>query len=328
MTTNTIATTTQAFIATINDNVDLLTIAVTIIIAILGWFVTLILQRSNIKMQHKVNIQYDIYKQFTKLYINTQNSLSKLGARSSPPFILMESCMISFNVKLISEQEAVFKGNQEWTKFVNGLFDLYNTFSDNYLLLLYLFENWLAAFKPLGYPKKNLEFQINILKENIYNNLSTLQMYNIKHGNDWRQWKQNEVEIITQDISEAIYNIGVYLGDFMVLLHNKLLSKYFRKKRPTRKTLNPKYKVLTEKGIIKNLDRKLIAKMKIFKVKHTAKVSDKLKSTTNNQKYKEFLTSLEKEICFICNNRLEVINFIESKEGFCFQYTCGHKWEE
>ncbi|MDF1496906.1 MAG: hypothetical protein P1P90_02500 [Patescibacteria group bacterium] len=43
--------------------------------------------------------------------------------------------------------------------------------------------------------------------------------------------------------------------DLMVLIHNELLSSYFGHKRPTRRTLDPEYKVLTKKGIIVNLDK-------------------------------------------------------------------------
>ncbi len=294
-----------------------------IIIAILGWLIALWLQRKNIKDQLKTDISYDIYKQFSKLYIKNQNSLNKLGA-IYPPFILMESCMIPYNLKLSTEQEALMKGEQKWRINYQKSYDYYSDFVNNYLLLQYLFENWLAAFKPLLSIKNSLVTEINTLKEKIYSDLSVLQTYDTHNGHDWRKWDQKKVEAIFENIRENSMTISMCLGDFMVLLHNQLLSKYFKHKRQVRKTLNSKYKVLTKKGIVTNLDHKQISKMKIYKKKFDDRLKDKLiKEKSNN-----LFLSLSKGICSECKNSVEIMNYFDSKNGFLFQFICGHSWKE
>lgn len=311
------------------DNLSIITSIVTITIAIFGWIFALWLQGRNIKSQHKVDILYDIYKQFSQLYIKVQNSLSKLSSVYSP-FILMDSCMISYKLNLSTEQEAVLKGKQEWKKFYDETYDSYFEFVNEYLLLQYLFENWQAVFKSLLPAKNILIIEINVLKEKMYSDLISLRTNGIDNCHDWRKWDKNKIEKTLENIRENSSTISMYLSDFMVILHNKLLSKYFKQRRPTRKTLDSKYKVLTKKGITENLDYKTISKMVVYKKKYNEKVQDKLKKIKKEDKksYKDFLTLLSKNICPECKNQIEIIHYIESDGGFLFQYTCGHFWKE
>lgn len=245
------------------SNIDHQTLIATIIIAILGWIVALVLQRSNTKHQHKIQVRYDIYKQLLKVTEQTQDKINKL-ATAYPPFILMESSMIPFNLKIPkeykgafidrSEHECVFEGEKEWNKFVAGIFDDYFAFTNQYLEMVYIFEGWAAAIEPLIKTQKVFTEEVNVLRDVIYKNASKLQCYANENEHDWRKWNKEEIEAISKEIRDKTYTIGMYLHDFMVLVHNELLSKYFKYQKPIRKTLDPEYKVLTKDGLVIRLE--------------------------------------------------------------------------
>lgn len=246
--------------------------AMALLLAVAGWLVALWLQNINIKKQLKTEIKYDIYKQFVNLHKENQDALASLMAKTSTPWILMESSMISFDLKLekeykgqwipYSEMECVGEGMKKWTTFTNELSTSYFDFTDKYLAILYLFGDWMAPIKNLYEAKEIFVAEIENTRVRIYNNINALQMHSVNNGYDWRGWNRETVDEITKNINNDLYNISCYLGDFMVLIHNELLSEYFKYSRPTRKTLDAKYKVLTKKGIIENLetDRKVIEK--------------------------------------------------------------------
>ncbi len=237
------------FIKSISGNLDTLTLAVTILLAVIGWIFALWLQQKGTKQQHKIQIRYEIYKQFVHLHKEVQDAISKLSARSSPPFILMESSMIPFQLGLkkqykdvwlpYNEQECLFEGEKKWTEYTQELYKDYSRFSEKMIQFSYIFEDWEGALEPLLQTKKILGTEIENQKKIISQQLSELQSYTSKHSHDWRKWDQKEVEAITQKISTSAMTITSYLSDFMVLIHNQLLSTYFGHKRPTRKTLDP-----------------------------------------------------------------------------------------
>ena len=263
------------------SNVDQLTLVVTMAVAIFGWIVALLLQRSNAKHQHKIQVRYDIYKQLLKASEQTQDQINQLAAMS-PPFILMRSCMIPFDLKIPkeykgsfiprTEQECVFEGEQKWTEFVSSVFDAYLSFTSQYLEMLYIFEGWAAAIQPLNKTQKIFTEEVNCLKDEIHKQAGLLQMYTVKNGHDWRKWEQKDVETIMNKIREDTYAIGMYMHDFMVLVHNELLSKYFRHRRLIRKTLDPKYKVLTKEGIVVRLEENHAELWRKFKEKEAIDV--------------------------------------------------------
>ena len=55
---------------------------------------------------------------------------------------------------------------------------------------------------------------------------------------------------IGKELSESVLNIECYLHDFIVLVHNELMAKYFKYKIETRKPKDKAYKVLTIKGFV------------------------------------------------------------------------------
>ena len=89
-------------------------------------------------------------------------------------------------------------------------------------------------------------------------------MYSSKYGYDWRKWNRKDIEKIANDMKNRVLNIVSYLQDFIVLIHNELMSEYFNYSKPTRKILDEKYKVLTKNGFIVNLET---SKEKIEKYK-------------------------------------------------------------
>lgn len=247
-------------------NFDILTLVITILIAVFGWIIALFLQYRNIRQQYRVQIWYDIYKQFVVVHKEMQDALSKLAANAHPPFILMKTSMAPFNLKLKreykgvwipwTEDECVFEGEKKWTQFVNELQDIYSVYSNESLNFLLITEDWEAAIKPLLPVKGVFSREVESLRNKIYENLNSLQMYSVDHGHDWRKWDENETNNILNEINKDAITINLYLHDLMVLIHNELLSSYFGHKRQTRRTLDPEYKVVTKKGIVVNLDKK------------------------------------------------------------------------
>jgi hypothetical protein len=238
---------------------------VILFLAVLGWGLTVWLQGRNNKENLKNQIKYDIYKQLVILYKDNNESLASLMAKTSSPFIMMESSMISYNLKLkkeykgewicYSEAECVLDGSKKWNLFIGEISNSYFDFSEKYNDILYMLEAWEAPIKNLNVSKESLLLEINKIKERVYKNINILQMYSTKNGYDWRKWKKEDVEKILDDININLMNVNPYFHDFMVLVHNKLLSEYFGYSRPTRKTLDKKYKVLTEKGFVINLEK-------------------------------------------------------------------------
>ncbi|MDP3697364.1 MAG: hypothetical protein Q8R55_05090 [Candidatus Taylorbacteria bacterium] len=327
---------------TATNNVDILTLSVTIGVAVVGWLIALWLQRNNVKHQHRVQIKYDIYKQFVSLHKEIQDSISKLGAHASPPFILMSSSMIAFDLKLTkeykgqwipwTEQECLFEGEKKWTSFTQELFDLYSDFSNKFLNMLYVVEDWAAALKPL-LPTKDILFkETEQLKKNIHEQLGLLQMYSSKHGHDWRTWDQKDVERITQSINEDAMAIGSYLHDFMVLIHNELLASYFGHKRLIRKTLDPKFEVLVKGAIVENVDWAMVKKTEAWKAELISYANEQLKKSSPpnsniSPEYKKFLDSVASGICPNCTTPILVMEAERAEDGFCFRYACGHSWK-
>lgn len=243
-----------------------------LLLAVAGWLFALLLQNINIKKQLKTEIKYDIYKQFVNLHKENQDALASLMAKTSTPWLQMESSMGPFDLKLTKEykceripygeMECVLDGMKKWTSFVNELSTSYFDFNDKYLAILYLFDDWMAPIKNLYEAKECFVVEIENTKARIYKNINALQMHSVNNEYDWRKWDKEKVEVITKNIGYDAHDISCYLHDFMVLTHNELLSEYFEYSRPTRKTLDTKYKVLTKEGIVENLetDKKVIEK--------------------------------------------------------------------
>ena len=196
------------YINTIWTNTDPTT--VTILLAVIGWIIALFLQRLNVRHQHKVDIHYDIYKQFIQLHQDLQNTLAEFGAKTSTPFILMESSMIPFQLKLkkqykevwleYTEMECLIEGENKWTAFARELQQKNIELNDKYIAILYLFGDWTAALKSLLPTKDILAKEVNQRREQISENLSLLQMYTTNNGHDWRIWNRDKVEEITKKI--------------------------------------------------------------------------------------------------------------------------------
>lgn len=322
-------------------NVNILPLVVTVIIAVIGWIFTSMLQYKSIKHQHKVQIRYDIYKQFISLHKEIENSISTLGAHTGSPFIQMSSSMIPFELGLKkeykgqwilwNEEECVFEGEKKWTSFVQELYDSYFDFSKKFLKMRYVAEDWAAALEPLLPAKEALFKEIERFKAQIYGQLEILQMHANKYGHDWRKWDQEDIGKVTRSISEDALVIGSYMHDFMVLIHNELLSSHFGHRRPTRKTLDLKFKVLTKDGIVENVDWDKINNMGIWKTQLVSYANAQLKksalpSSNISSDYKKYLNFIVDGICPNCKTPIFIIEAENSENSFCYRYACGHGW--
>lgn len=265
------STTTVAKLQNLLSNIDNLTLAATILLAVIGWLVALWLQRNNARHEHKIQVRYDIYKQLLKSSQETQGKLGELGAISTP-LILMESTMIPFDLKLkkeykgewvfYNEHECVAEGGQKWLDFISDTFDKYFSFVNQSHEMLVAFEGWEAALEPLMPAQKVFSKEVNKLSRKIHRDISKLQMYNTEHGYDWRKWKKEEIESVASRIQDNSMTITTYVSDLMTLVHNELLSNYFNYQKPIRKTLDPKYKVLTPQGLVLRLEDDYERKLK------------------------------------------------------------------
>lgn len=243
-------------IKTINSNL------IAIILAISGWLIALRMQNKNIKLQLKTQIKYDVYKQLVVSHKETQDCLSLLIAKARPPFVLMDSSMIPFNLKLkkeykdqwieYSETECLLDGNKKWADFISELNKSYFDFTDKHVLMLYLLEDWMGSIKELNNVKDIFVKEIKNFQDQIYKDINILQSQTKEF--DWRKWNKEELNKISENIVNNTQTIAMYISDFMVLAHNNLISGYFDYTRPTRKTFDEKYKVLTKNGIIVNLE--------------------------------------------------------------------------
>lgn len=241
---------------TINSN------AIAIILAILGWLVALWMQNKNIKLQLKTQIKYDVYKQLVVSHKETQDRLSILIAKTRPPFILMDSLMIPFKLKLkkehkgqwieYSETDCLLEGNKKWTDFISEVNNSYFDFMDKYVSMLYLLEDWMGSIKELRNVKTEFVKEIKIIQDQIRKDVDILQSQTKEF--DWRKWNKEESNKISENIVNNTQTISAYISDFMILAHNNLIASYFDYTRPTRKTFDDKYKVLTKDGIVVNLE--------------------------------------------------------------------------
>lgn len=226
------------------------TTIIPIVLVVIGWLITLFLQRKNIKDQLKTQIKYDIYKQITQIHHEIQGSLIELYTASSPPFILMDSTFIGVKVKLETEQQALQEGWKVWNKHVKKAFNDYFEFMDNYVKFLYFIEDWGGPLKKLKSAQKKLKEEVDKKSEKIYKIITDWQTISTKEGYDWRNWDKKAIKEIGKELSEGVIDIGCYLVDFMVLVHNELMAEYFKYKIGTRKPQDKAYKVLTIKGLI------------------------------------------------------------------------------
>lgn len=263
---------THFFMKIVSSLKELDTNTIAILLATSGWLVALILQNQNTKNQLKAEIKYDIYKQLVFLHKEAQDSLSKLLSKTLTPFIMMECSMIPFNCKskkevsgewiLYSETECLLDGWKQWNKYINDLNNAYFDFNDKYLSILYVLDDWMAPIKKLEQARAVFREEVKNILDGSYVKIKKLQEYSTCHDFDWRKLNRDEITKIADEINEGLHNVGCYLIDFMTLIHNELLFEYFRYTKRTRKTLDEKYKVLTKKGLVVNLetDKKLIEK--------------------------------------------------------------------
>lgn len=255
------------------QNVDQVTLIVTIVIAILGWIIALILQGWNARQEHRIKVRYDIYNQLVSQYKLVQESVIELSSSATSPLILMSTSLIPFQLGLkreyekgvwflYSEMECLNEGEQQWTVFVSSLMDKYFDYVKRYLGYVSILENWSAALVPLLPTQNILQKEMSILNEQIINDLKTLQGYSLAHGHDWRSWKEVDIKLILEHINTNASTAGMYLSDFRTLVHNQLLSDYFGYTKPIRKTLDEKFMVLTKNGLEVRLEKNHIQLLK------------------------------------------------------------------
>jgi len=308
-----------------------LTLIVPIVIAIAGWIIAVIIQGYTLRKKHRIDIRYDIYKQFVTLHKKLEKNLHQFSANTLDPFLQMKGAMIPSTIEILnkSTSNCLQDANKIWLDYYEKLQSNYFQFNDEYLNMLYLFEDWNAPLEKLLSTTNTYSQVVNHLQGNIYKNLSTLQLYQSKADYDWRNWDQKEIKDIIESIKSDILDISYYTIDLMILIHNELLGKHFRQKRLIRKTTSEKYKVLTKKGICIRLDKTLIKKLAKNKKVLINVIEQALDTETipTQENLKKSISLLKNGVCPKCKNKIDIYN-IEKKDGYIFfKFTCGDVWE-
>ena len=99
-----------------------------------------------------------------------------------------------------------------------------------------------------------LRLEIERIDKLICEDLKNFQMYSQSNGHDWRDWDKDTLSLLSDSIVKNCMTITCYISDFMVIIHNELLTPYYGYSRPTRKTIDPELLVLTKEGLISNIE--------------------------------------------------------------------------
>jgi len=224
-------------------------VGVTIILALVGWIVALVLQNKNSKDQITGQIKYDLYKEAVGLHQMIQDHLSKLTT-IYPPFTVMDGFLIGVEHGLKSRVEALSEGWDYWNGFISSNQGSYFKYTEQYIKFLYLLADWAGPLHRLEMAKKDLDKRIAISNSKIYDTLSKLQLLSSKLGFYWDEHDRGSIEEGFKLVRNESIIIQLALYDFVVLVHNELMADYFKYLIPTREPEDPMYEILTEDGFL------------------------------------------------------------------------------
>jgi hypothetical protein len=238
---------------------------VTIILALIGWGISIWLQQRNLKQQQQAKINYDIYSQLVTAHKELQDAIASFSASTSAPLILMSAELIPLEIRqqfgdraltpVVTEAECLHKGRVKYSDWVyNNLLEKDSEYFKKLSAFMYLTEDWTA---PLASVEKALSvLRTEIQRQNLVmiTHKDELQFYALRHGDDWREWNNDDVYNQGRAITNAVFTISSYIHDLMVIIHNELLAPYYGHKRKVRKTLDDSFQVLTKEGLVTRIE--------------------------------------------------------------------------
>lgn len=230
----------------ISDRINLMNACITVI----GWFIVAYL---GIHLQNRLLKDNERMKVFEEIWRSRKAmSDSSAGLTSliqSKPFIVMKP--ISPPAALAGDLERQAREQQRswdyWQKYMKDLFDRKLAFEDAVLDFLRMLEMRSYAFPQLNTAIKTLLSEYRGVTSGMNEYYSFLQRLSVYQ---WETWDQADIERQSNTIWEKVLDFGSYASvDMMNLVHNHLVSGYFKHKKSLRKPTDPTCKVLTEGGL-------------------------------------------------------------------------------
>jgi len=224
---------------------------VNVILIIVGWLAVFWFSLKQQKEQLKNNTKLKVYEElydFKKELDEKSNDLGILLNPFSIPFLDME-----YVDRTIPPSQRNFQALKFWNKYLRKLSERTSAFVGAYLKFWIHCEMWIGVIPKLKKAKKELfEIQLSQLTNKLYKHHQYLQNLQIQNY-WWEKWDREDIKRRTEKISEEFDQIAIgYVDDFMVEIHNILISSLIGYKKITRenfKNLPKNYKVLTQDGI-------------------------------------------------------------------------------
>jgi len=198
-----------------------------------------------------------VYEELYKLHRDLDKQILSLSlGKFSLPFLAM-----SFEIDLISS-EANLKALQHWEKYNSELNENISNFVSSYLKLWNRSDMWMGVMPQIKLAKEELfEVQLKNLTDKLYEYQKFIRSHSMKEFY-WKKWDKTGIEDKAEEIRTLFDQIAVgYLDDFMVLIHNRLITpilKYKKEPRENFRNLDKlgSYFILTENGLKKILVKK------------------------------------------------------------------------
>jgi len=227
-------------------------------VSVLGWFVVHQLgvyqQRQQLKNEARLRVYSELYS--FKKKVDEDTTTLGLALKNSTVLLLM-----SFENKRDGDKSTNnLKALDLWRKHVSDLSEASSSFTNSYIDLWLHAEMWIGILPQLKVAHKELfENQLKQLQGRLHQYINYLQNQSIKEFY-WDKWDKDEITKRSEEIRDVFDEIASgYIDDYMVLIHNRLVSPIFGyKKQPRENFANMRkvkeYFILTEDGLkyIKN----------------------------------------------------------------------------
>lgn len=236
------------YVSSQSHGVDWFLIAniILIFVTVVGWIIVYCLNLKQQRENLKDSLKMKVYEEFWGIRKDFQDNMSYIDG---PPFVLMESIRVpGLKYNELEEKQKSIKYFQE---YLDKLYDEKRKFNDVFMNFWRNFEMWECLLVELDIAKKDLISEytriIKILDDYICY-LQKLDKYS------WESWDRGNIEKKSAKVYIEMFYLYTYIDDMMKLIHNELVNTLFDYKKPTRKPLENRFRVLTKNGLIKVSD--------------------------------------------------------------------------
>jgi hypothetical protein len=229
----------------VETTVDFLPILITII----GWGVIFYLQKRQIRDNAKIKI----YEELQDLKKNIDDiNINFAFISSGLLFLDMEWAENSSNPTKLK-----MSAFEHWMRYTTQLNEQISNFTFAYLNFLNHIEMWMGVMPRLKKAKNTLFTEFRKLNKK----LSDHQLYLLELEYDWKIWDQEDIKKHFKEINSEFDAAGTgFVDDFMVLVHNLLVSPIFGYKKRHRENFAnleklKSYKILTIDGLVEVINK-------------------------------------------------------------------------